>query len=233
MERIKSKIKAVIFDMDGTIIDTEHVWNQATKSVLSKRGFTEFSDQQKEVLKSLSGSGLSNCSEIIKREFVLTDSSETLITEIKEAAHRLFENEVKFIEGFEQFHKKLQQLSIPTSIATNADLSCLTILNKKMNLEQFFGKNLFCISMVNNKAKPDPKIFLHAAEKLNVKPSECVVFEDSIAGFKAAKAAGMKCIAIKNKVNHSSIYTKLDLVQKSINSYHEAEEALIKLISSD
>ena len=94
-----------------------------------------------------------------------------------------------------------------------------------MDLTQFFGANQYCIAAVGNKAKPNPAIFLHAAKQLNVEPHECVVFEDSIAGFKAAQAAGMKCIAIKNSLNKDS----LELVDSAIESYHEAEEALKKL----
>jgi len=95
-----------------------------------------------------------------------------------------------------------------------------------MSLYKFFGANLYCIEDVGNKAKPKPDIFLHTAKKLNVTPSECIVFEDSLFGFQAARAAGMKCIAIKNSINQNN----LKLVQQAISSYHEAEAALSKIL---
>ena len=226
MKRIKNKIKAVIFDMDGTILKTGHLWNKATEKTLRLRGFLTFSDEQKKVLDSLSGAGLAKSSEIIKKAFNLEDPIEVLANEIQDTAHKLLANGVEFIDGFEQFHQKLQKILIPTSIASNAGQTCMNLLKDTMKLERFFGKNLYCVDMVN-KAKPHPEIFLLAAKKLNIKPEECVVFEDSIVGFQAAKTAGMKCIAIKNSINQKN----LDMVDLAIDSYHEAEEALIKLLS--
>jgi len=222
MTKLKTKIKAIIFDMDGTIIDTERAWRQATKDVLVTRGFSSFDDKQTMVLASLSGIGLLEAAKVIKKAFDLNDSIETLAMDTKRAAHNFFENELDFIEGFEAFHKKLQHNMIPTSIATNADQASLTLLNNKLNLHRFFGQNLYSIETVGNKAKPNPDIFLHAAKQLQVEPHECVVFEDSLFGFQAAQKAGMKCIAIKNSINHNS----LKLAHHAITSYHEAEEAL-------
>lgn len=226
MERIKNKIKAVIFDMDGTIIKTEHYWDEATKQILFNRGIKDFSDEQNKLLISLSGIGLTKSAQILKQEFKLVDCVETLVEESKQTACKLFESGVDFIDGFETFHKKLQLHLIKTSVATNADLKSLNLLNKQMNLSKFFGSNIYSVESIGNKAKPNPDIFLHAAKKLNVEPHECIVFEDSLFGFQAAKAAGMKCIAIKNSINQKN----LDLAHHAIDSYHEAEQALIKLL---
>lgn len=225
MKRLKNKVKAIIFDMDGTIIKTEHLWDQATRQVLHRRGFKTFSNGQIEVLESLSGIGLEKSSEILKKEFKLPDPADTLTQETKQAAHKLFETKLEFIDGFESFHERLQLHFISTSLASNADASSITLLNKKLNLHRFFGDNIYSIEVVGNVAKPNPDIFLHAADQLSVQPSECVVFEDSIFGFQAANAAGMKCIAIKNNCNKNC----RTLVCKAIDSYHEAEQALIDI----
>jgi len=227
MERVKNKFKAVIFDMDGTIIKTEHVWDQAMKEVLFSKGIKNFTEKQHKLLESLSGIGLTKAAIVVKEEFKLVECVEELVGESKQIACKLFETGVEFIDGFENFHKKLQQNMIPTSVATNADQTSLNLLSRKLNLSKFFGENIYCVEMIGNKAKPNPDIFLHAAKKLNVEPHECVVFEDSLFGFQAAKAAGMKCIAIKNGINHKN----LKLVNHAIDSYHEAEQALIKLFS--
>jgi len=225
MERIKDKIKAIIFDMDGTIVKTEHIWHAATQRVLEERGFTNFSADQEKFLESLSGIGLIKAAEAIKKEFKLLDSIATLTGQTKQIAHSLLNDGLEFIDGFESFHKKLQESFIPTSVASNADHSSLVLFNEKMKLHKFFGKNIFSIEIVGNIPKPSPDIFLHAAKQLKVDPRECVVFEDSLFGFQAAQAAGMRCIAIKNKINHKN----LGLVDHAISSYHEAEEALLTL----
>jgi HAD superfamily hydrolase (TIGR01509 family) len=225
MNEIKQKIKAFIFDMDGTIINTEPAWQNVTKHVLKMyQGIEKLTEDQQQFLYSLSGLGLENAASEVKRYFDLKQSIDEIIAQ-KTQAVDLYFNDVNFIEGFEQFHKRLQENNFFTSVATNADPATLRKLSQQMNFKQFFGNNLYCSADVGNKAKPDPAVFLHAARQLGVAPHECVVFEDSIAGFKAAQAAGIKCIAIKNENNQQFI----DLAQQSIANYHEAEEALKKI----
>jgi HAD superfamily hydrolase (TIGR01509 family) len=226
MKIIKNTIKAVIFDMDGTIIKTEHLWDEATRKVLIRRGVASFTGNQEEILRSLSGIGLVRSAEVIKEKFNLEDRVTLIADETKAIAHELFNANLEFIDGFEDFHKKLRKHSIRTGVATNACKSSLQMIGQKMNLKQFFGENLYCIETVGNRGKPDPAIFLHVAKVLNVKPHECVVFEDSLFGFQAAKAAGMKCIAIKNKIN----LNKINLANSAIDSYDEAEEAIKSIL---
>ena len=225
MNNIKDKVKAIIFDMDGTIIKTEHIWNKATQKVVYNKGITTFTGKQLNLLKNLSGIGLDKASEIIKKEFCLANTIKELTEETKLIAVKLFKQKIDFVDGFEIFHKKLQQYLIPTSIATNADSTSLYTLAKKMNFYQFFGNNMYCTNHVNNQSKPDPAIFIHAANQLNANPEECVVFEDSVAGFQAARAANMKCIAIKNNSNKND----LNLVHDAIDNYSEAEKTLSNL----
>jgi len=222
---IKKKFKAIIFDMDGTILDTEKAWQSVTRAVLKDHGFHTLDIHQEKFITTLSGMGMINAVHALKGHFNIQTPVEQLAAHKIQLANKHFAEHVAFIEGFEIFHKKLQLHDIPTSIATNANLENLESLNKQMNLASFFGEKMFCIAHVNNKAKPDPALFLHAAEQLGVKPEECLVFEDSLPGFLAAKAAGMKCIAIKNKIN----IHLLEHVHGAIDSYHDAEELLKKI----
>jgi beta-phosphoglucomutase-like phosphatase (HAD superfamily) len=225
MNEIKQKIKAIIFDMDGTIINTEPAWQNVTRHVLKVyQGIEKFTEEQQQFLQSLSGVGLEKAASEVKRYFDLKQSIDEII-EQKTQAVDLYFKEIRFIEGFELFHKRLQEHAVPTSIATNADPTTLRKLSQQMNFQQFFGNNLYCSADAGNKPKPDPAVFLHAAQQLGVAPHECVIFEDSIAGFKAAQAAGIKCIAIKSDSNQDCI----NLAQQSIVNYHEAEEALKKI----
>jgi beta-phosphoglucomutase-like phosphatase (HAD superfamily) len=226
MFELKSKIKAVIFDMDGTIIKTEHIWNDISKEVLSSYGITTFTPEQLQVLDTLQGGGLSFAAQVLKEHFKLPYSPDEIIRKNLEVARvRLDRDKIDFVDGFELFHQKIQNLFIPTGMATNADLESLQSLTQRLRFERFFGENMYCVSHVG-KPKPDPALFLHTAEKLNAKPEECIVFEDSLVGFKAAQSAGMKCIAIKNSGNQNV----LDYVHDAIDNYHQAEDVLKKLV---
>ncbi len=226
MNNIKDKVKAIIFDMDGTIIKTEDIWKRVTLEVITQSGKRVLTKEQALLLESLSGTGLITASRLVKEQFDLKESIEELVTRKALLAQKYMqESHIPFIDGFEQFHLKIRQANIPTSIATNADMQSLQFLSQKLNFSRFFGNNMFCVNDVENRAKPDPALFLHAARQLNALPEDCIVFEDSLVGFQAARAAGMKCIAIKNEVNHNLISHAIH----AIDSYDEAEEILKKL----
>jgi HAD superfamily hydrolase (TIGR01509 family) len=227
MEKVRQKIKAVIFDMDGTIVDTDSVWKLVNRQTLNAHGILDVTQEQKNRMKSFESLGLTKWAKMAKEEFQLEASSEALATEASLRGATLLKQGAPFIEGFEIFHSELRKNGIRSGIASNADTTTLVTLTEAMGFESFFGDHLYCMDHVNGQAKPDPAVFLLAAEKLGVRPEECVVFEDSITGFEAAKAAGMTCIGIRNKRNAQ--YT--GHVAEFIDSYHEAIDTLRKLVT--
>lgn len=224
MPKPKEKIKAIIFDLDGTVLDSEYLWENATLETLSNHGINISKENYSE---KFAGVSAQKCWEELKQTFNLNEPIEKLIEECRQIVIANFNKNPQFIKGFENFHSKLNAQAIPSCIATNCDDLSLNDYNKTVNLNKYFGENIFGISQVNNKAKPNPDIFLYAAQKLNVKPSECIVFEDSSAGFNAAKAAGMKCIAIKSAHNQNSRH----LANETINDYDEAIKKLKSFIN--
>ncbi|MFH1643837.1 MAG: HAD family phosphatase [bacterium] len=227
MNHIKNKIKAIIFDMDGTVVDSEHVWRKAIIDVVKAEG-VELNQQNLSLIKNSFSANLREVTEKIKKEFKIKSTVEELMQKKEFLALEYFKhiNDLKFIKGFENFHKILQINSIPTSIATNSDIGVLTQISTKMNLERFFGPHIYSADHVNAKRKPDPSLFLFAAEKLLVRPDECIIFEDSGAGFEAAKSAGIKCIGINNE----AFKKDLKLADYIINDYDEAIDAIKKII---
>jgi HAD superfamily hydrolase (TIGR01509 family) len=226
MEQLKGALKAVIFDMDGTIIQTDHIWGLVTREFLTSAGVRALGPKDIAFLEALSGMSTLAAAKMVKLHFGLPIDHEVIATRKRELANNHFRRGVTFIHGFESFHQKLRDHGVPSGIGTNATPENLDLLTESMQFRNFFGKHIYCIADVNYVPKPSPDLFLHVAQQLGVKPEECIVFEDSIFGFQAAKAAGMRCIAIKGPNNHNL----LGHAQAAIDSYDEAIDALKKVL---
>ena len=101
------KYKAIIFDLDGTIIDTETIWDQASRQLISKRGIVLDQETETELFKQIHGLALHKSCLLIKDAAQLPESLEDLIREKSAIAHALYTNNVRFIPGFVQFHQQL------------------------------------------------------------------------------------------------------------------------------
>ncbi len=226
MKNVKRHIKAVIFDMDGTIIKSEHKWRKATEKAIDNFDHKIPEREKKQFLETLEGGGLYHAATKIKEFFKIEIHNSEIIKRIKMQAHHTLSDEIEFVCGFKSFQEKLSAHAIKHCVATNADKQSFEKLISKLELQKMFGKHLYCVDHVGGLAKPNPAIFLYAAKQLDVSPEECVVFEDSIFGFKAAKAAGMHCIAIINENNKKF----LSMVDYAIEGYHQAQDALINIL---
>lgn len=190
------KYQAIIFDMDGTIIATEHVWAQATQQVIANRGYQMDNEQKNKIKSHFIGLGLPQSCRLIKEITQTDDTIEHIMEEKIAIAHQFYQQGICFIEGFPAFHKKVTAIPLKTAVATNATQALMATMNATLNLHNFFGEHLYTINHVNNKGKPDPAIYLYAANQLGIDPTACIAIEDSAHGIAAAKAAGMFCIGI-------------------------------------
>jgi len=214
------KYSAVIFDMDGTISDTENIWIEATKQVITSHGIEYTQNVHTHVRSQVQGMALHEACLFIQQEFALTTRVADLIKQKAAFAQNMYQKELTFINGFEQFISTLtRQHTQDIAIATNASKLTIATTNAALDLEQHFGSHIYGIDRVGNQAKPNPAIYLYAANQLGVDPTCCIAIEDSAHGINAAKAAGMYCIGI----NSSGERHQLDTADRIIDSYHDLD----------
>jgi beta-phosphoglucomutase len=201
----------IVFDMDGTIVDTEHIWGMATQNFLKNRGIKLTDADKKSIQQHAANANLFLNSAALKMLFNLPDDVNTIAQELVTFADMHYAQGLRLIDGFEQFHAKVVTHNLKTALATNAVDSTFHLSKETLSLHRFFGEHLYNISHVDNKTKPDPAIYLHACKQLGLEPAHTVAIEDSAHGVRAAKAAGMFCIGI-NTAKNPSLLKEADII---------------------
>lgn len=217
--------KAVIFDLDGTIVTTEEAWVKAGSDVLALHGVSLDAMQASKTLLGEQYHGATPMQWVVAlgREFGIPRHQ--LFAQIQEAVFKRYETEVKFIKGFEPFISALEKAAMKRAIATNSDDASLEKIANTMNLKRYFGDHMYNISCVK-KPKPDPDLYLHAAQAIGEDPAQCIAIEDSAIGIASAKAAGMTVIGI----NTAKVPEQLKQAHHVVDSYDEImERKLVEL----
>ena len=181
---------AFIFDMDGTLVDNMHFHTRAWQQMLAEEGVEM--DAEKFLVKT---AGKTN-REILPTIFEnISESDLRRLGERKETLYREFFLERRRpVAGTVEFLEAAAELGIRMAVATAAPDANVEFILDGLDLRRFFGAVTTAADIRNG--KPDPEIFLTSALKLNVEPERCIVFEDAINGFEAARRAGMMSIGI-------------------------------------
>lgn len=212
-------IKCVIFDMDGLLSDTEELHYEAYKIALEEYGgtinFEEYVNHW-----ANQGKGLA---EFLDLKNLNIDAS-VLKARKTEIFVQLSKKNAKLFDGAKDLLIYIKSLNLVSALASSASLVEIMSVLKATEVEEYFG---IIVSKESVRLpKPHPDIFLKAASLAGVDPTECIVLEDAEKGIKAAKDAGMICIAIPSKETVHGIKTRADLTLDSLKSIN-----LINLLS--
>lgn len=188
--------KAVIFDLDGVIVDTAKFHFKAWKKLANDLGF-DFTEEQNEQLKGVSR--VESLKKILKwGNMELTEDEFNRQMALKNENYLSYVDQMEdneILPGVSKVLNYLNEKNIPYALGS-ASKNARTILHK-INIYEDFDAIVDGTDV--SKAKPDPEVFFIAAERLNVKPEECIVFEDSVAGIQAANNGKMLSIGIGDK----------------------------------
>lgn len=206
-------IRAVIFDMDGVIVDSEPLHLNIEEDIFKNLGISITSEEHNTFI----GTTSHYMWDKIRTNHNLAESLEELV-ELDRNTYLEFLNnalDLQPINGVRELIIDLHKNNIKLAVASSSPLNIIERVLNLFEIRDYF--NYIVTGDYVSKSKPEPDIFLYAAEKLDVDPKECVVIEDSHNGVLAAKKANMKCIGYKNLNSGNQDLSKADLTIDDFN----------------
>lgn len=211
---LKNK-KAMIFDLDGTLVDSMWMWKAIDIEYLGKFGI----DLPKTLQKDIEGMSFSETAVYFKETFHLSDSLDKIKSDWNEMAYEKYTKEVNFKEGAIEFLKYCKNNGIKLGIATSNSRELVDAVMEALDAREYFD----CImtSCEVAKGKPAPDIYLAVADIMGVNPKKCLVFEDIEMGILAGKNAGMEVCAVEDEFSMNQKELKIQLADYYIKDYRD------------
>lgn len=203
-------IKAVIFDMDGVMIDSEPLWEKTEKIMMANRGLVYTPVYREKIV----GLGQKDSAILLKDTFGLEDETEEIINSRISILLDIYDEELELVSGLESLLESLSDSPLKVALASSSPIRVINFVLDKFELGKYFDP-VVSGDMVEN-GKPNPDIYLHTAGLIGLNPTECVVIEDSINGVVSAKAADMNCIAVPDKRLDPSGFKKADVIMDEL-----------------
>ncbi|MCH7520028.1 MAG: HAD family phosphatase [Candidatus Dadabacteria bacterium] len=204
-------IKAVIFDMDGVMIDSEPLWEKTERILLARRDI-EYSPTYRD---QIVGLNQNDSGKLLINTFELEETVEDIISERVEILTAIYEEELEVVLDLIPLLDNLRDNKFKLAVASSSPLRVINFVLDMFSLQEYFP--VVVSGECTENGKPHPDIYLHTAKRLEVEPSECVAIEDSINGVKSAKAAGMYCIAVPDKRLSQMEFQNADIIVPNLN----------------
>ena len=193
---LRNTIDAIVFDLDGTLLDSEHSWQRVVKDYLTEQG--KIYDWA--IQRSLMGLAIDDTTRGLKAAYNLPNDVETIKRDLLERADARLDTPFVVKPGVEELLAYVADSGIPTAIASNSPFHSV-----QAKLSHHAWGKLFTIRCsVDHVAqgKPAPDLYRYTAAQLGVAPERCLAVEDSPTGVQAAVAAGMTCYAVPDATHH-------------------------------
>jgi HAD superfamily hydrolase (TIGR01509 family) len=184
-------IEAVVFDLDGVIVDSEHVWNAAREALARERGGRWHEDAQQDMM----GMSSVEWSRYMHERLGLKDPPEEISVEVVRRLEATYREELPLVEGGTEAVARLAR-RWPLGVASSSNRPVIDLVLGLAGLDRFFRATVSSEEV--RRGKPSPDVYLEAARRLGAGPGRSAAVEDSRNGILSAKAAGMRVVAIPN-----------------------------------
>jgi HAD superfamily hydrolase (TIGR01509 family) len=201
---------AIVFDMDGLMFNTEDIYDEATHSLLNKRGH-QFT---REVKVQIMGRPGHVAWQIIVESYGLTEAMSVLQADFDTIFTTLLTQRIEMMPGLGDLLAHVRQRELPIAIATGSYRKFAEIALNHFQLIEHFSSILTSEDVTHG--KPHPEIYLKTADALGVQPAEMIVFEDSLHGSHAAAASGAYTVVVPNPHCHDCDFRHADLIANSL-----------------
>lgn len=185
-------IKGAIFDMDGTLLDSMHIWQNLGEIYLKKRGLK----MEPGLMEKFCTMTLEEAVDYLRIRYELKETTEELIGEVNQLLEDFYRKEVKEKPGIRAILEELRQRGVSMCVASATDAYLVEYALEHTVLREYFGE-IFCCKDVGEGKRSD-KIYQMARESLGTSVEETVVFEDALYAAETAKRAGFTLVAIKD-----------------------------------
>lgn len=206
---------AVIFDLDGTLVDSMWVWEKIDIEFLKRHGVDVPNGMDKE----LEGKSFTETATYFKERFNLTMTVDEIKQSWNEMAWEYYTTKVTLKPGIREFLEYLKDHEMKIGIGSSNSIELIQAVLKALEIDQYFDQ--IRTSCEVGRGKPFPDIYLKVADDLQVEPSKCLVFEDVPNGVRAAKSAGMTAWGIKDRQTEEMIQEIKELADHFVADYIE------------
>lgn len=212
---ILDNFDAIIFDLDGTLVDSMWLWKDIDIEYLSRFGIAYNEKLQSEI----EGKSFTETALYFKENFGITDTIEKIKNDWNEMAYLKYKEQVSLKTGALEFLKLLKEKGKKLGIATSNSTQLTEVCLNSLNISSLF--DVVITGSDIKTGKPAPDIYLENAKRLKVLPERCLVFEDIPVGIMAGKNAGMKTCAVADEYSRDLTDEKLELSDYSIIDYKD------------
>ena len=220
---MRSAIQAIIFDMDGLMINSESLHQEAWQVMLRRFGY----EIDEALFARLVGLRISEDAVLLREHFHLPVMAEALAHQRNDLFLASLPGRVKPMPGLGELITEIGRRGLRCALATSGERRYVEAVRRELNLDGVF--DAIAVAEDVERSKPAPDVYLLAARRLGLQPAQCLVLEDAPNGVAAAKVAGMRCVAVPNEMTRSLDLSAADAILPSLLAVRDNLDVLVQL----